>query len=104
MGFNTALMVLNDRLDEIRNDPHFGRRVSDAVMEACHRKEKHFGSFSMLPTQHADTVQVISVGFNSINLLGYAWSDDPEIILRGLANQYGYRLVKRRKLCGEQSE
>ncbi|APX70740.1 MULTISPECIES: hypothetical protein [unclassified Brucella] len=52
----------------------------------------------------ADTVQIVSVGFNNINLLGYAWSDDPEIILRELAKQRGYRLVKKRKHGGEQSE
>lgn len=104
MGFNTALMVLNDRLDEIRNDPQFGERVSAAVMQAWRGEEKYFGSFSMLPTQHADTVQIISVGFNNINLLGHAWSDNPETILRELARQHGYRLVKRRKPGGEQSE
>ena len=31
MGFNTCLVILNDKLHDIEDDPDFGRKVSEAV-------------------------------------------------------------------------
>ena len=32
MGFNTTVVILNDSLDMIANDPYFGSRLVDAAL------------------------------------------------------------------------
>lgn len=95
MGFNTAMMVQNDHLHEIENDPEFGRKVSDAVRQTYGREKPYMHGFDMLPTAHADTMQVVAVGGNTIRRLGYSgYAAEDEAILRDVARQLGFRLVK----------
>lgn len=115
MGFNTALMVLNDGLHCLDDDPDAGKRIYNMVLEACtgrrgevfstglaimHNGEargSHGGVVSCLSSLHADELQIIAVGGNRIQYLGYGggYSADPETMLRNLADQMGYRIVKK---------
>src|SRR5690606_26019895 len=93
MGFNTGMVILNDRLHEIEADQSFGRQVSEAIRYAG-RRELWASGFSVLPSQHADTMQVVAIGGNTIRSLGYAgWSNTDEEILRSVARSMGFRLV-----------
>ena len=97
MGLNTAMMVLNDHLHEIENDPLFGKKVHDAICGAWGR-EPYTHGFNVLQSHHADGLNIVAVGGNTIRSLGWSsYSADDETILRDLARKHGYRLVKKAK-------
>lgn len=99
MGLNTAMIVRNDFLREIENDPEFGVKVANAIRYAHHPQHYYHGqAFDVLPSSHADYVQVIAIGGNRIARLGgYAggYRADDETILRNLADSMGFRLVRK---------
>ena len=95
MGFNTAVIVRNDFLHEIKDDPQFGEKLYGAIIS--NGREYHGQGFSVLPSQHADYMQVVTIGGNSIRSLGFggSWTAEDKDILKALAASMGYRLVKR---------
>jgi len=78
MGFNAALVVLCDRLDEIERDPEFGKKVANAIRENSmpekYRRTYITGQTQVVCVAHADTAQVIKVGGNTGSLVGYGLS------------------------------
>jgi hypothetical protein len=69
MSWNTTVVVLNDALHDIENDPEFGKKLADAVKRAINRKEcpirvsaHHFSPAAMVIETHdggsAVTVEV----------------------------------------------
>lgn len=98
MGYNTAVMLLNDRLHELRDDPNAGRKIYNAAITA----DRNGGDFQygeVVPSHHADAIQVVLVGGNRIRTLKtlyYGSFDDNEAILRRLADEMGFRLVKKK--------
>lgn len=104
MGYNSVLLVLNDRLSEIEKDPDFGKKVVNAIREHAGRPS-HFAT--VWPSQtlvigqaHADDAQVLVVAANQGHLLGMGhWKDSDELLLSKLAYQHGYALLplERRK-------
>jgi predicted flavoprotein YhiN len=104
MGFNTAAIILNDMLREIEHDPKIGERIYHGVSSA-HRDggrvaahSEHgigIGAIQVLPSQHADYVQIVAIGGNCIRRLGSSGKWEPEDLLRDLADQLGYSLRKR---------
>ena len=100
MGYNTAAIIRNDFLHEIENDPDFGKKVADAVRANGNERymRYHGQGFDVLPSCHADYVQVVAISGNSARRLGFGgtYRDDDETILRNLADNMGYRLVKKR--------
>lgn len=96
MGFNTAVVILNDHLHELEKDQKLGEKLAHAISMAG-RDRLYTSGFEVLPTQHADTMQIIAVGGNTIRRLGYSsWSADNERILKDLASDLGYRVVKKK--------
>ena len=96
MGFNTAVMILNDHIHEIAKDRHFGEKLAEAISRAG-RERLYTSGFEVLPTQHADTMQIVAIGGNTMRRLGYSscYADD-EQILRDLANDLGFRVSRKR--------
>lgn len=97
MGMNTAMIVRNDFLHEIQKDRDFGSKVFNAIISAG-RGDYHGQSFDVLPCCHADYVQVVAIGGNTIRRLGgYAgtYANTDEEVLRNLADSMGFRLVKK---------
>lgn len=74
MGFNTTVVVLNDALSEIRDDPEFGRRLADAVLKvqrgepvdvSAHGKRSiHCNAAVVIESHHADQMVMVRVGGN----------------------------------------
>lgn len=102
MGFNTACIILNDQLHTLANREGVGRDIELSVLTAERRDRPHRGEvhytpgFEALPSQHADTVQIVAVGGNMIRLLGHGhWRHEPEELLRALADQMGFRLTRK---------
>jgi hypothetical protein len=99
MGFNTAMVVLNDHLSAIENDPHFGRRVSEAVRDVYGRRQPNWDtSFTVLPSEHADFDQLVVVGGNSIRRMTDLPQAEAENLLRDLAWQLGFTLRRKPSL------
>lgn len=102
MGYNTACIILNDYLHDIAERGDVGRSIQSSVLTAS-RAERgdhpHYTpGFQALPSVHADVVQIVAVGGNQIVKLGYGhWQDEPEALLRRLAEQMGFRLVRKVK-------
>lgn len=79
MGLNTAALILNDALHTIRRDPEIGDKIDNGIATA-HRmggdiaahsaNGTHIGAIQVLPSQHADYVQIVAVGGNCIRRLG----------------------------------
>jgi len=95
MGFNTAVMVLNDHLHRIEKDAAFGESLGGAISETyCRRGEGHYGSFAVLPSQHADWDQFVVIGQNRMRSFEDIEAREREALLKRLARDSGYRLVK----------
>jgi len=110
MGFNTTVVVLNDALGYIEDDPDFGKNLARAISEvggrggrvdvAAHssRGGVHGNAASVVETHHADSTVVVAVGGNLGLELGRAWGhkwDDKLAIVKSLANNMGYYLRKK---------
>jgi hypothetical protein len=106
MGFNSTVLILNDRLHEIAEDPEFGKRISDGITSLNYDPQKEYitGQTSVIETHHADNTAVIAVGGNHATVLGYTYGtlshhkeEDQIEILKQLAEKYGYSLRKKPK-------
>ena len=86
MGFNTTVVVLNDCLHEIENDPEFGKKLAAAIRSFDHRPERMpyvTGQTQVIGCHHADGMMVFAVGGNTGREVGYGGgyrSTDDEII------------------------
>lgn len=110
MGFNTTVLVLNDALHEIANDPKFGEKLVAAILHLQVipgpldvSVGNHVNAASAVETHHADGVAIVAVGGNTAatvgNPLHWTVMREPaelkEKIVRELAQQLG--LVVSRK-------
>lgn len=115
MGYNTVLVLLNDALTGIRNDPNFGDNLYLAVLHAIggKRQDVPAGSYcnavSIVGQDHADTYRCYIAGGNTAMDLGVVghWSpyfrdnlneqERKEMFLKNLADNLGFRVVRKRK-------
>lgn len=111
MGFNSTVLILNDALHEIANDPQFGKKLADAI-QMLSLSEKHRGKYGVgigagyhanaataIETHHASGNAIIAVGGNCATVLGFAFGthhqeEDKLKILKALARELGYSLRK----------
>lgn len=82
MGFNTTVVVLNDALSYIRDDPEFGRRLYDACMIVQRGKPVdvaahpigggiHCNAATVVESHHADYTVYVAVGGNCGRIIPY---------------------------------
>ncbi len=96
MGYNTAVLILNDQMERLK-DPAWGEDLYHAILSS-RRTGGYVKAGQALPSQHADTAQVVVIAANSIHTIGYGdWQDSDEDLLRKLAKQRGYTLRKLKK-------
>ena len=109
MGFNTTVMLLNDRLNDIEKDPEFGRKLSQDVSligyPDAYRNQYYA---KVIETHHNSAMSIVAVGHNMGITLGHSMIDGHSIVdepeqakiamLKDLASQLGYRLVKSRRV------
>ncbi len=108
MGFNTTVVILNDSLYDIENDPDFGKNLAIAINTLSGQSGPisvpSGGSgraASVIETHHSDYAVLIVTGCNSGNNMGTIFphgrvTDDKDVkILRGLADKLGYRIAKK---------
>lgn len=121
MGFNTTIVVMNDRLNDIENDPEFGKNLTQAVNMFITEKyiteragRPFYGvdvraggcvnAATVVETHHADDTSIVAVGGNMGEELGVVYegalpyeSDEERNIriLRVLADHLGYHIHKK---------
>lgn len=107
MGFNSVVLVLNDRLSEIERDPEkFVEEMTYGIARAgCSGQEQvdfHPGQSTVVSCAHADQVQIIAVGGNCATLMGSFYNggrhhaEESQVeLLRALADKYGFHLRRK---------
>jgi hypothetical protein len=113
MGWNTTVIVLNDAIDMIKDDVDFGRNLYYAILELQRGKQVdiparssrggiHCNAATAVETHHADDTAIVAVGQNCATELGRCYytgfhgEEQGKLnILRQLADNMGYRLVKK---------
>ncbi len=114
MGYNTTVIVLNDALHEIENDPLFGRKLGEAIARLSLGNKvvgdhgvdisagSHVNAATAIESHHADYNAIVAVGGNCATVIGMTYGhhhrdEDKEVILRQLANELGFSLRRKPK-------
>lgn len=107
MGYNTTVVVINDALHDIENDPEFGKKLVSAIQYLQIRKGpidvsagSHVNAAHVVETHHADQTSVVAVGGNlgRVIALVYGWKfENSEDIFKELAKTLGYSIRKNTK-------
>lgn len=101
MGFNTAILLLNDATDQLSKDPKLGENMQSAILQAYREPisfpiGNHANAGLVIPSRHADEIQVVLFGRNTAERIGTTYGAmDAETVLRQLADQHGYVLRKK---------
>jgi hypothetical protein len=107
MGFNTTVVVMNDALEYIRNDPEFGSKLADAALRiwgSDQPEDVSAGCFinaaTVIESHHADGMIPVLVGGNHGTVVkgccvGFRSEAYEMDLLKALANKLGYRLTKK---------
>jgi len=108
MGFNTTIVIHNDALGELKENPDIGKRLFHKILQAgTGRKEnevprwqRSFGPGFVVETHHADDTALIAVGGNDATILHMSrhshHTEEHQIeLLREWADRLGYRISKK---------
>ena len=113
MGFNTTLILMNDALEQIRDDKNLGRKLADAVLKVSLGKAvdvnagNHCNAITVLESHHADQYNMVAVGGNYAIDFGHVYpqyrvsefNDNGDVqklaIIRAMADTMGYTLTKK---------
>lgn len=99
MGYNSVVLILNDRLNEISR-PDFGKNLADAIREISGTGEPvelrgQFGQTMVLSCQHADIMQIVAVGGNTGRVIGTgSYDDTDDQLLQKMAKRAGYKFTR----------
>lgn len=99
MGFNTTLVLMNDRLKDVKDDPEFGKSLASAVEEFSLSDVRPYptGHGLYIIEKHESSLASVLVATNNgaecIMMLKDV-KDVKQTIMRELAKELGYRMVK----------
>lgn len=113
MGHNTAVLILNDAIHGVQEDP---KAFTDALMDAWHKFSRNHGNptdfaignhvngGTVFHESHADVTGVYAIGGNHTSKLytgyngGRHHTDEDRVkLLKELAAEMGFNIVKKRK-------
>ena len=106
MGYNTTVLILNDALDTIENDPEFGKKLVAAILQCGGRGGpinvpvgNHANPVSVIESHHADQMRVVAVGGNTSVVLGYGggYRSEKDQILKHVAEDNDFVIYKKPK-------
>lgn len=108
MGFNTTVVVINDALTDIENDPDFGKNLVAAIIQADRFGGRvdvpargHVNAAHVVETHHADQTALVTVGGNlgieHLTVYGYRHNErDIQVkLLTAFAEKLGFSLVAK---------
>jgi hypothetical protein len=72
MGYNTTVVIMNDALGAIGDDPDFGKNLRNAVLKSVSKRDcpvrvsalGHSTAAMVIETHHADVEVLVRVGGN----------------------------------------
>jgi len=99
MGYNTAVVLLNDTMHEIERDTEFGQKLAQYCREVESLPVRSFDygphGVRALPPAHSSGLQIVGVGGNTIKRLGHATLEADDLALvKAMAWRLGYRLTR----------
>jgi putative N-acetylmannosamine-6-phosphate epimerase len=104
MGLMTNITILNDHINEINNNPTaWWNSVYHQICSTQARELNYSNETTVNSVEHADTTTILAVGGNHTTVLGYTQhtshhKEEQQVeILKSLAADLGYRLVKKAK-------
>ncbi len=108
MGYNTAILVLNDTLHEISENPASWWQSVCADINNFNTIGHHNsyvkgtgGGTKVFHVEHANYVTPYAIGGNYTFVIGNGESNTEQLfeinLLKNLAKKYDYRLVKRKE-------
>ena len=111
MGYNTTVVVLNDALDQIKNDPKFGEKLHDAILRLSVtdrpvdvRAGNHLNAAIAIESHHADLQAIVAIGENYADVLGAiirplktSSEEFKLVVVEQLARSMGYALRKTKR-------
>jgi len=104
MGLMTNVTILNDHINEINEDPlAWWNTVYHQICSSQARDVNYSNNTTVNSVEHADTTTILAVGGNHTTVLGYTTNtshhkeEEQVEILKALASNLGYRLVKKSK-------
>jgi len=113
MGYNATVVVLVDRLNEIEEDPEFGKKLAAAVryrlgfprddQPGCRPSlAEATGQTQVVEVHHADYQIVVTVGGNTGRVLGVGgwYNADDDAIIRALNPARPEKKRRKRELRG----
>ncbi len=105
MGYNSTVVVMNDALHAIEDDPQFGKKLSQAIMTVSRGNPvdvsalNHCNAATVIETHHADGTALVAVGQNYGHNLGILYPYGEEEldvrVLKALADKLGYYVSKK---------
>lgn len=115
MGWNSTVVVYHDALDQIKNDPDFGRNLAEAISglpllkhhgktHADVQAGNHSNAAMVVESHHADSCAVVTVAGNLgiCHVTAHGWDhhkpEGAERMLRAWADKLGFELVRRASL------
>ncbi len=106
MGFNTTVVVMNDALQDIQDDPDFGKKLVAAISKRiiCDKPIGvsagcHSNAATVIELHHADIQTIVAIGRNYGREIGYVsgWiTPTTENVLKELARNLGYVIFKKK--------
>jgi len=86
MGYNTTVVIMNDALGAIGDDPDFGKNLANAVCKAVSKKDcpvrvgalGHSTAALVIETHHADVEVLVRVGGNQGNVVNDTTPESPD--------------------------
>lgn len=99
MGYNTVMLVTNDNMDMFAKDSYFGSKLVSTILKSRENDNTtQWGPYNtvVLPSIHADYIQVVAAGMNGLKRIGFSSKTSPEEIIIDLAEQMGYTVKKKR--------
>lgn len=105
MGFNSTILILNDALDQIKDNPEqFTQAVVDLILKGEQKETRpvgrHGNPVTLVSQNHADATSVVTVGGNcstvlaTVPFIGHTTRIQQIDLIREVAKKYGYRLTK----------
>lgn len=111
MGYNTGVIIMNDSMSAIKKYPEeFVENLDRAMLELGHHEFSgdvsvggHVNAATVFHQAHADVTGVYALGGNCASQLGLSYnggkhhsSEDKLKILKNLASEMGYRIVRKK--------
>lgn len=114
MGYNTAVLVMDDALHAIKEDPKFGENLYYAVLESQRGKQVdipartyrdgevqgiYCNAATVISSAHADDPQVMVIKYNSGYVAKYKGTLPDHVIedMKWVLKQHGYHVSKEPK-------